>query len=323
MATRARQRVVDLKMVSAMVHAIEENIHWVLAGKDEVARLAITAMLAEGHILIEDVPGVGKTLLAKSLATSIDCSVSRIQFTPDLLPSDVTGVTVYTPDTGEFEFTPGPIFANIVLGDEINRAGPKTQSALLESMEERGVTIDGVTHELAIPYMVIATQNPIELEGTYPLPEAQRDRFLMRLRIGYPDVESELEILHTHGRGDPLSELEPVTDATTVAAAIETVRNVAITEPMERYLIDICRTTREHPDVELGASPRASLAMLRAARAWAATADRDYVIPDDAKRLAPHVLPHRLILRPEAELSGRTAAAVIADVLSMVPVPTE
>ena len=323
MATRARQRVADLGVVSETVHAIEENIQWVLSGKDEVARLAITALLAEGHILIEDVPGVGKTLLARALATSIDCSVSRIQFTPDLLPSDVTGVSVYSPDTGEFEFTPGPIFANIVLGDEINRAGPKTQSAMLESMEERGVTIDGITHELAVPYMVIATQNPIELEGTYPLPEAQRDRFLMRLRIGYPDNESELEILRTHGRGDPMAELEAVTDARTVAAAIEAVRRVAITDAMERYLIEVCRATRVHPDVELGASPRASLGMLRATRAWAAASDRDYVIPDDAKVLAPHVLPHRLILRPEAELSGRTAEHIIDDVLASVPAPTE
>jgi len=322
-ATRARQRVADLGVVSETVHAIEENIQWVLSGKDEVARLAITALLAEGHILIEDVPGVGKTLLARALATSIDCSVSRIQFTPDLLPSDVTGVSVYSPDTGEFEFTPGPIFANIVLGDEINRAGPKTQSAMLESMEERGVTIDGITHELAVPYMVIATQNPIELEGTYPLPEAQRDRFLMRLRIGYPDNESELEILRTHGRGDPMAELEAVTDARTVAAAIEAVRRVAITDAMERYLIEVCRATRVHPDVELGASPRASLGMLRATRAWAAASDRDYVIPDDAKVLAPHVLPHRLILRPEAELSGRTAEHIIDDVLASVPAPTE
>ncbi len=323
MARTAARRRPDLGSVSQTIAAIDQNVRRVIEGKPEVVRLAMIALLAEGHLLIEDVPGVGKTLLAKALARSIDCSVQRIQFTPDLLPSDVTGVNVYSPDTGEFEFRPGPIFANIVLGDEINRAGPKTQSALLEAMEEQTVTIDGVTYELAPPFMVMATQNPIELEGTYPLPEAQRDRFMMRLAIGYPDVEAELAILRTHGHDDRLGQLTPVTDAETVARAITAVRDVHVADPVERYIVAVCRATRQHEDVELGASPRASLAMLRAARASAAYDGRDYVVPDDIKGLAGHVLPHRLILRPEAELAGRTTSGVIEDVVEGVPAPTE
>jgi MoxR-like ATPase len=313
----------DLSGVSDTLLAIEANIRSVVEGKPDVVRLALTTLLAEGHLLIEDVPGVGKTLLARALARSIDCSVARVQFTPDLLPSDVTGVTVYSPDTGEFEFRPGPVFANIVLGDEINRAGPKTQSALLESMEERTVTIDGFTHELARPFMVVATQNPIELEGTYPLPEAQRDRFLMRISIGYPRPDDELAILRTHGESDRMAQLSPVTDASSVAAAIAVIRRVRVTESLERYIVATCRATRAHPDVELGASPRASLALLRASRATAAMQGRDHVVPDDVKALAPHVLPHRLILRPEAELAGHDPAHVIADVLDGLPAPTQ
>jgi MoxR-like ATPase len=319
---RTRQRP-DLEHVRATLAAIETNVRGLIEGKPEVIRLALIALLAEGHLLIEDVPGVGKTMLAKGLARSIDCSVARVQFTPDLLPSDVTGVTVYSPDTGEFEFRPGPVFANLVLGDEINRAGPKTQSALLECMEERTVTIDGTTYELAAPFMVIATQNPIELEGTYPLPEAQRDRFLMRISIGYPTADDELAILRTHGHGDRLAQVGPVTDATAVAAAIAAIRDVHVAEPLERYLVALCRATRSHPEVELGASPRAALAMLKATRAAAAIAGRDYAVPDDVKGLAPHVLPHRLILRPEAQLAGHDPMDVIRDVLHGVPSPTE
>jgi MoxR-like ATPase len=322
--TRGRTRPrPDLEHVRATLAAIETNVRGLVEGKPEVIRLALIALLAEGHLLIEDVPGVGKTMLAKGLARSIDCSVARVQFTPDLLPSDVTGVTVYSPDTGEFEFRPGPVFANLVLGDEINRAGPKTQSALLECMEERTVTIDGTTYELAAPFMVIATQNPIELEGTYPLPEAQRDRFLMRIAIGYPTADDELAILRTHGHGDRLAQVGPVTDATEVAAAIATIRDVHVAEPLERYPVALCRATRSHPEVELGASPRAALAMLKATRATVAMAGRDYAVPDDVKGLAPHVLPHRLILRPEAQLAGHDPMDVIRDVLHGVPSPTE
>ena len=313
----------DLRQVSETLAAIEANVASVIEGRPPAVRLALVTLLAEGHLLIEDVPGVGKTLLARALARSIDCTVSRIQFTPDLLPSDVTGVTVYSPDTGRFEFRPGPVFANVVLGDEINRAGPKTQSALLECMEERTVTIDGHTHELARPFMVMATQNPIELEGTYPLPEAQRDRFLMRVSIGYPHQDDELEILRTHGGGDRLAEVGAVTDAKTVVESIVAIRQVAVAEPVERYVVALCRASRAHPDVELGASPRASLGLLRASRAAAALGGRDYVVPDDVKDLAPHVLPHRLILRPEAELAGHDARDVIADLVDGVPAPTE
>ncbi|MDX1657269.1 MAG: MoxR family ATPase [Nitriliruptorales bacterium] len=313
----------DLASIADTLQAIETNVESVLEGKPEVVRLALVVLMSEGHLLIEDVPGVGKTLLAKALARSIDCSVQRIQFTPDLLPSDVTGVTVYSPDTGEFEFRPGPVFANIVLGDEINRAGPKTQSALLESMEERQVTIDGVTHELARPFMVMATQNPIELEGTYPLPEAQRDRFMMRVAIGYPHVDAELEILRTHGQADPMAALQPVTDAATVSETIVAIRGVHVAEAVERYVVALCRATRSHEEAELGASPRASLALLRASRSYAAFQGRDYVVPDDVKALAPHVLPHRLILRAEAQLAGRDPIAVVQDVLDGVPAPTE
>jgi len=320
---QVRTSAPELRRVSATLRAIEANVQQVMRGKDQVVRLALVTLLAEGHLLVEDVPGVGKTLLAKAMARSIDCSVSRVQFTPDLLPSDVTGVTVYAPDTGAFAFRPGPVFANIVLGDEINRAGPKTQSALLEAMEERTVTIDGTTHQLAAPFMVIATQNPIELEGTYPLPEAQRDRFLMRIAIGYPHADDELEIVRTHGGGDRLADLGPVADTAEVMAAVDSIRAVRVSEPIERYLIAVCRATRNHHAVELGVSPRASLALLRAVRVVAAIDGRDHVVPDDIKALAGHVLEHRLILRPDAELAGTSAAEVVADILAGMPAPTE
>ena len=321
MATK-RRTAASVSRLAEQVSTIETHIGTVLEGKPEIVRLALLALLSEGHVLIEDVPGVGKTLLAKAIGRSISCSVRRVQFTPDLLPSDITGVSVYNQEHGDFEFKPGAVFANIVLGDEINRAGPKTQSAMLEAMEERTVTVDGHTYELATPFMVIATQNPIELEGTYPLPEAQRDRFLMRLSIGYPSAHAELEMLEVHGGGSSLSDLEPVTDAQSVADLIEVCKEVHAAPALRRYIIDLIRASRDHPDVELGASPRAALALLRASRALAATSNRDYVVPDDVKALAQPVLAHRLILSPEAQMSDRTPADVIEELLESVPIPT-
>jgi MoxR-like ATPase len=319
-ATR-RRAAVDVQDLAATFGRIEANVGRVVEGKPEVVRLALIALFAEGHVLLEDVPGVGKTLLAKAIARSISCSVRRVQFTPDLLPSDVTGVTVYNQEHGDFEFKPGAVFANIVLGDEINRAGPKTQSALLEAMEERTVTVDGTTHELGVPFMVIATQNPVELEGTYPLPEAQRDRFLLRLTIGYPSVEAELAVLEVHGRGDPLGELEPVADAREIAALIDVAELVHTADPLRRYVVELVRATRTHPAVDLGASPRASLALLRAVRVRAAIAGRDYATPDDVKALAVPVLAHRLILGAEGQMDGRSAEAVVEELLGSVPIP--
>ncbi len=322
MSTTPQLRPLDLDAVAEVLGAIAGNVGEVVRGKPAAIRLALVTFLAEGHLLIEDVPGVGKTLLAKAIARSVDCSVARVQFTPDLLPSDVTGLTVYAPETGTFTFRPGPVFANIVVADEINRATPKTQSALLEAMEERTVTVDGHTHELARPFLVVATQNPIELEGTYPLPEAQRDRFLMRISIGYPDHDDELSVLRTHAGEDRLARLTAVTDAESVAATIATVRDVHVAESIERYLVALARATRAHPDVELGASPRATLALLRAVRAAAAVDGRPFVTPDDVKELAAPVLAHRLVLRPQAMLSGRSAAHVVTDVLDGTPAPT-
>ena len=297
------------------------NIERVIQGKSHEIRLTLVALIAEGHLLIEDVPGVGKTMLAKAMARSVDCSFRRIQFTPDLLPTDITGVNVYNQERGDFEFKPGAIFANIVLGDEINRASPKTQSALLESMEERQVTVDAVSYQLGVPFMVVATQNPIEHEGTYPLPEAQLDRFMMRLVIGYPEPEAEAEILATHGTQSTLEDIGPVTDASGAARMIGVARGVYVAESLRRYIVDIAEATRRHPDVYLGASPRAAIMLLRATRALAASDGRDYSIPDDIKSLAVPVLAHRLIVSADAAMSGRNAETVLADTLAEVPVP--
>jgi MoxR-like ATPase len=277
--------------------------------------------VAEGHVLIEDVPGVGKTMLAKAIARSIDCSFRRIQFTPDLLPTDVTGVNVFNQERGDFEFKPGAIFANIVLGDEINRASPKTQSALLECMEERQVTIDTETYQLGTPFMVIATQNPIEHEGTYPLPEAQLDRFMLRLAIGYPSADIEAEILATHGIHSTLTDIGPVADATSVQRMIEQAREVHVASGVRRYIVDVVEATRRHPDVYLGASPRASIMLLRAARAIAAAGERDFVVPDDIKALVVPVLAHRVIVTADAVMGGKTTQAVLEELVSEVPVP--
>ena len=300
---------------------IVSNIERVIEGKSPAVRLALAVMLAEGHLLIEDVPGVGKTKLAKALARSIDCSVRRIQFTPDLLPSDVTGVSVYNQDTRDFEFKPGAVFANLVVGDEINRASPKTQSALLECMEERQVTVDGTTYELQSPFMVIATQNPIEMEGTYPLPEAQRDRFTVRLAMGYPDARAELEMIDAHGRTDPLDELHPVSDAAEVRRLIKTAQGVHVADAVRRYAIDLVTATRKSADLRLGASPRATLHLVRTARATAALDGRDFVLPDDLQALAGPVLAHRLLPTAEAQIARRMPEAVVRDIIGVVPVP--
>ena len=307
---------------SELFNAIAANIEIVIQGKPEVVELALVCLLAEGHLLIEDVPGVGKTSMAKAMAASIDSDWKRVQFTPDLLPSDVVGVTVWNRGRDIFEFRPGPIFANIVLGDEINRASPKTQSALLEAMEERQVTVDGTTYPLAQPFMVIATQNPIEHEGTYPLPESQLDRFLMRLSVGYPSRQSELEILDTHASGGTLSEVHPVATAAQIQTLVASVKAIHVAPALKHYLVDLADATRRHPNVALGMSPRATLALQRAARARAAAAGRTYVIPDDIKALADPVLSHRLMLSSDAQLQGINAGKVVADVLGAVPVPT-
>jgi MoxR-like ATPase len=303
--------------------SIVANIEQVIEGKTATVRLALAVLLAEGHLLIEDVPGVGKTKLAKALARSIDCSVRRIQFTPDLLPSDVTGVSVYNQENREFEFKPGAVFANLVVGDEINRASPKTQSALLECMEERQVTVDGITYQLQVPFMVIATQNPIEMEGTYPLPEAQRDRFTARIAVGYPDTAAELEMLDVHGGQDPMDRLGSVADATMVRRMIATVRGVHVAPAVKQYAVDIVTATRESADLRLGASPRATLQLLRTARAVAALEGRDFVLPDDLQALAVPVFAHRIIPTAEAQLSRRTTDSILADIIHRLPVASD
>ena len=314
--------VITVDDVAEGFERVTGNIETVVEGKPEVVRLALMSLLSEGHLLLEDVPGVGKTLLAKAMARSIACSVRRIQFTPDLLPSDVTGITVYNQERRDFEFKPGAVFANLVVGDEINRAGPKTQSALLEAMQERTVTVDGVSHTLAIPFMVIATQNPIELEGTYPLPEAQRDRFMMRLSIGYPSLDAELEMLTVHGSGDRVDTLQPVTDVSEVGRWIEAIKTVHASDAVQRYVLELIRATRAHPDLELGASPRASLALLRATRALAASRSRDFVTADDVKELVHPVLAHRVIVSPEAQMQGRGAHDILSDLTDRVRIPS-
>ncbi len=307
--------------IKSHAEKIAQNIEQVIEGKSSTVRLALSVLLAEGHLLIEDVPGVGKTKLAKALARSVDSTVRRIQFTPDLLPSDVTGVSVYNQEDKDFEFKPGAVFANFVVGDEINRASPKTQSALLECMEEHQVTVDGHTYPLQSPFMVIATQNPIEMEGTYPLPEAQRDRFTARIAMGYPDPRAELEMLNLHGATDPLHALPAVSDAETVRALITGVRAVHVAEPVKVYAVNLVNATRESSELRLGASPRSCLHLLRTARAVAAIDGRDYVLPDDLQTLAAPVLAHRLIPTPEAQLARRTAEAIIADLVHRLPVP--
>jgi MoxR-like ATPase len=311
----------SLDTLETVTRRVTDNIEKVIEGKSDVIRTSVTVLLAEGHLLIEDVPGVGKTMLAKALARSIDGTVKRIQFTPDLLPSDVTGVSIYNRDTRDFEFRPGGVFANVVVGDEINRASPKTQSALLECMEERQVTVDGTTYPLDAPFMVIATQNPIEMEGTYPLPEAQRDRFMARVSMGYPLPKSELAMLDSHSTTSPLDDLEAVADASEIAKLVDIVRTVHVAEAVKQYAIDITSATRRSPELRLGASPRATLHLVRAARAHAALEGRDYVIPDDLQALAVPVIAHRLITGLEAQMGGRGAEQVVTSIIRSIPVP--
>lgn len=311
----------DLGLVHEVADLLMTAMMRVIEGKPDVVRTTVTVLFAGGHLLVEDVPGVGKTMLAKTLARSIDATVRRIQFTPDLLPSDVTGVSIFNQDARRFEFRPGAIFANVVVGDEINRASPKTQSALLESMEEQQVTVDGTTYQLQTPFIVMATQNPIEMEGTYPLPEAQRDRFMARISMGYPSPSAELDLLETHGARSPLDDLSPVTDAETINKVVHSVTQVHASPAVRQYIVDLVSRTRSTPALRLGASPRAALHLLRASRAYAALEGRDHVIPDDVQMLAGPVLAHRLMPSSETQLARRTTAEVVSDLLRQVPVP--
>ena len=319
--TSGRADPPDFSQFQMLFERIASNCERIIQGKDDVIRLALVALVAEGHLLLEDVPGVGKTMLAKALARTLGCTWQRIQFTPDLLPTDVTGVNVWDGQKQEFRFRKGAVFANIVLGDEINRASPKTQSALLESMEEQQVTVDGRTFKLDSPFMVIATQNPIEHEGTYPLPESQLDRFMMRLSMGYPSRESELEILDKHGDREPIDVLEPVANADQVMTLVALARTVHVAPSLKHYIVELTETTRSHPDVYLGASPRASLFLLRSSRAFAASRGRDYVVPDDIKELVGPVLAHRVLLAPEAHMRGARPEDVLEGLIGSVPVP--
>ena len=303
-------------------NAVVANVARVIQGKTEAIQLALLCLLAEGHLLIEDVPGVGKTSMAKALAASIRCTFGRVQFTPDLLPSDVVGVSVFNRASSTFEFRPGPIFANFLLADEINRASPKTQSALLEGMAERQVTVDGGTYPLELPFMVIATQNPIEHEGTYPLPESQLDRFFMRISIGYPARDAELEMLDAHADHDAFDEIGPVVGENDVKLMVAQTKAVHFAPSLKGYLVELAEGTRSHPRLALGMSPRAVLNLQRAAKARAAAAGRSYVVPDDIKVLAEPVLAHRLVITPEAQLAGMRAGDVLGEVLRTVPVPT-
>ena len=310
-------------MISETATRLRENIQRVIVGKDETINLALIAMLCEGHLLLEDVPGTGKTTLAKTIAASLGCTFRRVQFTPDLLPSDLTGIYYFNQKSQEFEFRPGPLMAQILLADEINRATPRTQSALLESMQERQVTVDIASHELPRPFMVMATQNPIELEGTFPLPEAQLDRFLLKLSIGYPDASGENDILLRFEKEDPLETLEKVVEPEEIIHLQEDVRQIKVEDSVRNYLVNVCRATRTHEAIALGASPRATMALYRTSQARAAIEGRDFVIPDDVKVMAPYVLTHRMVVNPQTRLRGRTAEDVLREVVETVPVPVE
>jgi len=313
----------ELAEVAEVTARLRESIGTVLSGLDQAITATLAVVLAEGHLLMEDVPGVGKTTLARALALSLDCTVGRLQFTPDLLPSDVTGVSIFRADDHEFEFRPGPIFANVVIADEINRASPKTQAALLESMQERAVTVDGQTRPLPRPFLVVATQNPIEMEGTYPLPEAQRDRFMAQVSVGYPSARDEMSMLDRHDGVDPLTEVRPVADTETLERLIAVARRVYAAPAIKQYIVDLVTATRNDSSLRLGASPRAALQLLAAAKARAAMDGRNHVLPDDIKALAVAVLAHRLIPSTEARLAGKTAAKILSESVARTPVPTE
>ena len=319
----ARLPLAAVDSIRAVADRLQANVETVIVGKTSVIRLALVSILCEGHILLEDVPGVGKTTLARAVARSLDCSFRRIQFTPDLMPSDITGINYYNQKVGEFIFREGPLFAQVVLADEINRATPRTQAALLEAMEERQLTVEGVTSRLPRPFLVMATQNPVELEGTFPLPEAQLDRFLVRLKIGYPDEDSEDEILARLESTSPIDSVQPVVTPAELVDMAAALNRLHVDPAVRRYAVRIVQETRRDAAFELGASPRASLALFRTARALAAVSGRDYVLPDDVKAMAPHVLPHRLILSTQARLRGRDTDELVADLLDRVPVPVE
>lgn len=310
-------------MIADVSRRLRENVQKVIVGKDDVINRVLVATLCEGHVLLEDVPGIGKTTLARALAISLGCSFRRIQFTPDLLPSDVTGLSWFNQKAQEFEFRPGPIISQVVLADEINRATPRTQSALLEAMQERQVTVDGVTRKIPRPFLVLATQNPVELEGTFPLPEAQIDRFLLRVVIGYPSEKEEAAILERFNDQDPLTDLQPVTTAEEIITLQQARRAIRVEESVRDYVVKVARATRDHNEIMLGASPRATLSLYQAAQAWAAIQGREYVLPDDVKLMAPHVLTHRLMISPQAQLRGRQPSELVADIVESVPVPVE
>ena len=308
-------------MIDQLAERVRQNIQQVIVGKDDVIDLTLVAVLCEGHVLLEDVPGTGKTTLAKALAVSLGCTFRRIQFTPDLLPGDVTGINFFNQKTQEFEFRAGPVLSQVVLADEINRATPRTQSALLEAMQERQITADGETRPLPRPFLILATKNPIELEGTFPLPEAQLDRFLLRVKLGYPTVDEENAILRRFRRADPLGDLVTVTSADELMTHIAQVRDIRVEQSVQNYIVALARLTREHEDIALGASPRATLALYRAAQAWAAIRGTDFVTPDHVKFMAPFVLTHRMSISSQMRLRGRTQDEVLADVIASVPVP--
>jgi MoxR-like ATPase len=310
-------------MIAEVARRLRENIQKVIVGKDEVINLTQVSVLCEGHVLLEDVPGIGKTTLARALAASLGCSFRRIQFTPDLLPSDVTGLNWFNQKEQLFEYRPGPIMSQVVLADEINRATPRTQSALLEAMQERQVTVDGVTRLVPRPFLVMATQNPVELEGTFPLPEAQVDRFLLRIAIGYPSEVEENAILERFRLADPLPDLQPVTSAEEMMGLQQERRQVRVEDSVRSYIVQVARATRTHNEIELGASPRATLSLYQSAQAWAAIQGREFVLPDDVKAMAPHVLTHRLMISPQAQLRGRQPEELVAAIVDTVPVPVE